>query len=283
MARRVASIGPWCPFLVCGRLASEQQSGRDDRPGAQKALKAMTTVKLAQATITERMDLTHDLWIIKLRPDVPFTFKAGQYCTIGVDGVERPYSIVSAPDEPFIELFVELVPPPDGVLTPLLYEMGPGTTMSLRPRAKGLFTLDEKYRHHLMVATVTGICPYISILRQYLLQGRDDGHQFYVLQGGSYQDELGYQQELEDLAREHDFIHYVPTVSRPQEEWNAGWEGETGRVNTLIEKYVEEFRLDPDDAIIYLCGHPGMIEDGKVRAERLGFPFKEERFWKEDE
>lgn len=243
----------------------------------------MTTAKLAQATITEREELSDDLWTIKIEPDVPFKFKAGQYCTIGVDGIERPYSIVSAPEEPLIELFIELVPAPDGVLTPLLYQLHPGDTMSLRPRAKGLFTLDEGKKNHLMIATVTGVCPYVSILRQYLLQGRRDGHQFYILQGGSFQEELGYRSELEDLSRQYDFIHYVPTVSRPQDQQNSGWDGEIGRVNTLIEKYAEEFGLKAEDSMIYLCGHPGMIEDGKLRAEQIGIPFKEERFWKEDE
>ena len=243
----------------------------------------MATVKLAQATIVERKDLSHDLWIIKIKPDIPFTFKPGQYCTVGVDGVERPYSIVSAPGEPEIELFIELVPLPTGILTPLLYELGAGTTLTLRPRPKGLFTLDEKYKNHLMVATVTGVCPYVSILRQYLLDGRDDGHRFYVLQGASYHDEFAYDQELNQLAQEHDFIKYVPTVSRPKEERNTSWEGQTGRVNTLIEKYVEEFCLSPEDTLVYACGHPGMIEDARVHAGNRKFPFKEERFWKEDD
>ena len=52
---------------------------------------------LPKATITYRRDVTDDLWVIRLRPEVPFTFKPGQYCTIGVEEVERAYSIVSAP------------------------------------------------------------------------------------------------------------------------------------------------------------------------------------------
>ncbi len=235
---------------------------------------------LPAATITRREDITADLWKIWLKPEIPFKFKPGQYCTIGFDDVERAYSIVSSPYEEQIELFIELVPPPFGNLTPLLYELRVGRQVTLRPRAKGVFTLDERYSHHLMVATVTGVAAYISILRSYLHDLRS-GHKFYVLLGASYANELTYDKELQEMARAHpDYITCIPTVSRPREERNLGWEGETGRVNTLLEKYLERFRLDRDDTLVYACGHPGMIEDVKVRAAALDFLVQEERFWK---
>ena len=93
--------------------------------------------EMATAKIVERRDLTEDLWIVKLEPSIPFPFKPGQYCTIGAEGIERPYSIVSAPEEPLLELFVELVPPPDGQLTPVLYKLDIGTELTLRPKPKG--------------------------------------------------------------------------------------------------------------------------------------------------
>ena len=236
---------------------------------------------LPKAVITRREDVTRELWKIWLKPEVEFKFKPGQYCTIGVDGLERPYSIVSSPYEDEIELFIELVPPPDGRLTPLLYERGTGDWLTIRPRAKGVFTLDERYQAHLMMSTVTGVVPYVSILRSYLHDLRS-GHRFYVLEGASYTDELTYDVELQGMAQAHpDSITYVPTVSRPNEERNRGWQGDAGRVNTLLEKYLEKFCLNRDDALIYACGHPGMIEDVKVRAAALDFLVQEERFWKE--
>ena len=93
--------------------------------------------KFTSCKITRREDLTDDLFKIWLKPLEPFSFKPGQYCTIGVDGLERPYSIVSSPDEEEIELFIEVVPPPEGNLTPILHELDIGTELSLRPRAKG--------------------------------------------------------------------------------------------------------------------------------------------------
>ncbi len=238
--------------------------------------------KLATTTITYREDITHDLWKVWIEKPEGFQFKPGQYCTIGVDGIERAYSIVSAPYEDDLELFVELVPPPDGNLTPLLHEMGVGKTVTIRPRAKGIFVLNPSLPNHLFVATVTGVVPYVSIIRQYLHDGMT-GHNFHVLMGASYADEFAYDEELQRLSEEHpEFITFVPTISRPDEEPNANWKGEKGRVNMIVEAYAERAGLTPEDTIVYACGHPGMIEDVKDRMIPRGYKVEEERFWKDD-
>src|SRR3989304_4364163 len=90
--------------------------------------------ELQKAKIAERIFLTNDLIIIKIKPEIPFTFKHGQYCTIGLEGVERPYSIVSSPHEESLELFLELVP--EGELTPKLWQGTSGEVLSIRPSAK---------------------------------------------------------------------------------------------------------------------------------------------------
>ncbi len=74
----------------------------------------------------------------------------------------------------------------------------------------------------------------------------------------------------------------MPTVSRPSEERNDGWRGETGRVNAIVERYADALSLSPEDTLVYACGHPGMIEDVKARMGARGFAVKEERFWKEE-
>ena len=237
--------------------------------------------RLPRAGLVARTDVTKDLIVITLEPEIEFSFKAGQYCTLGIDTVERAYSIASAPHEPHLEIFVELVPPPDGVLTPEIWKLNVGDSMSVRPRAKGIFTMDEKYHQHLMVATVTGIAPFISTLRSYIRRG-GAGHQFYVLQGASYMEEFTYQEELEALAASHpDTVVYVPTVSRPTDVKNAAWTGVKGRVNTLVEEYVDRYGLNSDSTLVYACGHPGMIEDVNERLNPRGFKVKEERYWKQ--
>ncbi len=237
--------------------------------------------RLPRAVLVERRDITPELIVIKLEPQVTFTFKAGQYCTLGIGSVERAYSIVSAPHEPYLEIFVELVPRPDGVLTPLMWKLKVGDSMSIRPRAKGIFTLDEHYVNHLMVATVTGIAPFMSTIRSYI-HSRGKGHRFHLLQGASYQDEYAYDREIMEAARTYsDTITYVPTVSRPGHQRNAGWKGATVRVNAIVEEHVDRYRLDPASSLVYACGHPGMIEDVKERLASRAFKVKEERYWKQ--
>ncbi len=246
------------------------------RPASPRPAPALPT-----ATIVKRRDVTHDLFVIWLEPEVAFTFKPGQYVTIGLQGIERAYSIVSSPHEPLIELFVELVPPPDGNLTPLLWKAKVGDKVTIRPRAKGIFTFEEKYPNHLLVATVTGIAPFMSMVRQYIHQGLGS-HRFYILHGASYQDEFTYKDELEKIAAQNSKnFTYVTTISRPTEERNKGWKGETGRVNLIVERYIEKFGLKPDSTLVYACGHPGMIEDVKERLTPKGFRVKEERYWKQ--
>ena len=55
--------------------------------------------KFTTCKLIKREDLTHDLIKFWLEPEESFNFKPGQYCTIGTGGIERPYSIVSSPDE----------------------------------------------------------------------------------------------------------------------------------------------------------------------------------------
>jgi ferredoxin--NADP+ reductase len=235
--------------------------------------------KVTSATIVRRVDLTPEHFKIWLQPAEPFPFEPGQYCTLGVTNVERPYSIVSAPREPLLELFIELIPPPEGHLTPLLHELGVGATVTLRPRAKGVFLLRPEFRNHVMVSTVTGVAPFVSMLRHWV-DGPADEQRMYVLEGASFVDEFGYDEELAALAARDARVKFVPTCSRPDDPRNTSWRGEVGRVNTIVERHVREWGLAVADTCIYACGHPQMIEDLRARYLGTGFAFEEERFWK---
>lgn len=240
--------------------------------------------KLPRAKIVKREDFTEDLFLVWLETGVPFSFKAGQYITIGAGGLERPYSIASSPHESLIELFIEhILPEHGGHLTPLLWAQNVGDILSMRPRPKGIFTFKPEFRDHVMVGTVTGIAPYVSIIRQYLNDGLE-GHRFFIMEGASYFDEFVYDREFEALEREHpDMVKFIPTVSRPNEEKNNVWPGAKGRVNALVEDYLALWNLQKDETLVSVCGHPGMIEDVKQRLLPKGWHLEEERFWKDDD
>ena len=238
---------------------------------------------LQEVSVIQREDKTDDLAVIWISKPEGYNFKPGQYCTIGYDGVERAYSIASAPHEKYLELFVELIPIEEGgVLTPKLWNLYEGDKVTIRPRAKGIFTLNGEKSKQLLVSTVTGVVPYVSFIRDYIYQG-NSGHHFYILEGASYRDEFVYDKEFYDIAGERpELLTFVPTISRPGQGKNIGWEGEIGRVNNIVQDKIQEFALLPNETMVYACGHPGMIKDVKERLSPKGYDFLEERFWKDD-
>src|SRR6185436_10833467 len=102
------------------------------------------------AELIEKRDVSQNLAIFRFRVAERLSFTAGQYATIGIavdgDVVERPYSIVSSPHEPFLEFFIELVP--GGDITPKLCELKLGSTILVRRRIVGQFILDTSVTHH---------------------------------------------------------------------------------------------------------------------------------------
>jgi ferredoxin--NADP+ reductase len=243
--------------------------------------------KYQNATVTFRHDHAEDLWTIRVRPEQRLAFRPGQYATLGLEEggkvVERAYSICSSPLEDEIEFFFELVP--EGRLTPPLYYRQVGDRLLMRRHAKGLFTLDGKsgHRKHFLVCTVTGVAPYVSMVRtlaREARQGRTPDSHFVVLQAASRSWEFAYREELEALVREFNWLKYIPTISRPWED--PAWHGEVGRIEDVLRKHLDALALEPSHTTAYLCGHPQMIENAKGILRRRGFSkefIREEIYW----
>jgi NAD(P)H-flavin reductase len=204
--------------------------------------------------VLQRKPVSSDLMIVRTERPAGFSFEPGQHAKVTLGDESRDYSIASAPHEPHLEFFVEHRP--GGAFTPRLWELGQDASLQLRGRAKGSFQLDPRTRHQVFVATVTGIAPFVSMLRDAMHRGRRELH-FHVLHGSRHADELGYAEELRSLPRE--LVTYVPAVSQPQDPRNAGWTGATGRLDALVRRYLDEQGLGPDDATLYACGHPDMV------------------------
>jgi len=242
--------------------------------------------KYLQGAVSWRRDLSDDLWLVRVRHDGEIPFRAGQYVTVGLEQnghvLERPYSIVSAPSEPELELFLELVP--EGHLTRRLHPLGTGAPLLLRPKCKGVFLREAPVegQAHLFVCTVTGVAPFVSLLRSLGQRHRDGepGARVALIHGASRSHEFGYLEEMRALEAEMDWFSYIPTVSRPWED--PEWAGETGRVDDVLRKHADALGLEPGEAGVYLCGHPAMIATTRGIMERRGFDreaIREEQFW----
>ncbi len=249
------------------------------------------TGKHCKAVVTSRRDVNSSLWVLRLAPEQKVSFQPGQYVTLGLPGqqrmIERPYSLVSSPREPELEFFLELVQ--DGQLTPNLYTVPVGGLVFMRPSAKGHFLFDRQSgrRNHLMVCTVTGVAPFLSMLRDFSAAEKEGSafpYRIAVLQSGSLALELGYLEELTRYAHEHSWLHYIPSVSRI---WlDSSWKGEVGRAEDVVRKHMDSHGFTSADTTAYMCGNPNMIINVKGILERAGFTkegMREEKYWVEAE
>ena len=245
------------------------------------------------ATLVERLDLTPQLAVFKVRPDEPIAgdpqFIPGQYVTLGMNNeekpelgsVRRPMSIASAPEErDVLEFYIRYVtyPESDNPLTHLLWKANAGDRMFMRAKAVGKFTVadtvgDDDPRYRVCVAAGTGLAPFLCMVRS--LHMRDPGAdlgQYAIMHGASYPADLGYREELEELAGHG--MRYLASISRPQE--TPDWTGDVGRVEDYflpdrLEDTEHKLGLDsgglrPDRALIFICGLQGTI--GRI-IERL--------------
>ena len=121
---------------------------------------------------------------------------------------------------------------------------------------------------------MTGIAPFLRYVRTLYRDWKEERfkgeHELFVIQGASRSWEFGYRTEMERIAKEVPWLTYVPTISRPWEDWSlvieemTHWTGETGRADDLIRKYADQWSLRGTNTTAYLSGHPEMIEHGKA-------------------
>ena len=212
----------------------------------------------------------------------PFSFTPGQYATLGLPGPEgklvlRPMSISSSADDTSeYEFFIRLVH--QGEFTPLLWRLRIGDPINIKG-AKGRFVLQEDGRTCLLVASGTGLAPFMSMIDT--LRARGQTRDLVLLHGVSYEHDLAWRGELEELVASAEFpLRYAATISRPQ--GSPGWQGLTGRVESIIAGQLDEHRLTPENCTIYLCGNPDMISAVEETALARGFPpeqVRKELYW----
>jgi ferredoxin--NADP+ reductase len=240
--------------------------------------------------VTERRAITDELRIVRVRVEGQIAFVPGQYVTVGlpIGGklIERPYSVASDPREPELEFFLEAVP--GGKLSPHLSEVPVGGHVFVRPAPKGRFNLDTQSGHvnHFMVATVTGVAPYVSMVRSLAASRvpRDAVPcRILILHSASVPAELAYRGELSGLAQEQPWLRYIPTISR---SWlDPEWTGERGRAEDVARKYLDASEFAPPSTTAYLCGNPHMIRNMEGILQRAGFPkesIRREIYWPAD-
>ena len=247
------------------------------------------------AVVNQKIEVAPGLIVLRVVPDrwsLP-DFVPGQFTVLGLPGsaprctlsepeenppdpdklIQRAYSIASSSvAKEYLEFYITLVR--SGALTPRLFALEIGDRLWLSSKVSGMFTLAEVPGHVnvVLIATGTGLAPYMSMLRTHLPCER--GRRFAVLHGARHSWDLGYRSELITLQRLCSNFTYLPVISRPQEE-PVAWNGHTGYVQDLWTRGVLDavwgFHPSPSDTHVFLCGNPGMIEEMEARLTREGF------------
>ncbi len=247
------------------------------------------------AVVTHRIEAASGLVIIRVAPDgwkLP-EFKAGQFVVLGLPSgaprvplsdpepqppdpaklIRRAYSIASSPlSDGELEFYVTLVR--SGEFTPRLFALQPGDRLWLSNKPTGMFTLKDVAadRHLVMIATGTGLAPYMSMLRTHLAAPGE--RRFAAIVGARHSWDIAYSAELSTMQRLSPRFSWLPTVSRPAEE-PVPWGGLTGHVQDvwrrglLAERW--GFRPTPENSDVFLCGAPAMIDDVTAMLVAEGF------------
>jgi ferredoxin--NADP+ reductase len=199
-------------------------------------------------------------------------FVAGQFIRVALDidgeRVARPYSLVNKPGDDCLEIYFNIVP--EGPLSSRLAALEVGDNIFVTDKANGFLIVDEvpECRHLWLMATGTGVGPFLSILKtQQVWQRFEKVVLAYSVRDAS---ELSYQQQIsaiEELNAEQ-FL-YVPFVTR---------EKLSGALQQRIPQSIEEgtleqrmgFSINENDSHVMMCGNSAMISSVTECLEKRG-------------
>jgi benzoate/toluate 1,2-dioxygenase reductase component len=201
-----------------------------------------------EARIIGHRELGPGAFELGLSRPAGFEFRAGQHLRLFCQGLERDYSMVSAPGDQTLALCVRTVL--QGTVSRYLASVPVGTKLSFSG-AHGHFTFRPSGRHAVFVATGSGIAPFVSMVRSGV-----EG--FTLLHGARDPQDLHYRDLFAGPA-----VRFIACLSRGQPAPGGEAEFFPGRVTAFIERH-----LAPGAYDFYLCGRKEMIRDITLLVDR---------------
>ncbi|HEY4933638.1 MAG TPA: FAD-binding oxidoreductase [Terriglobales bacterium] len=231
----------------------------------------MTERSILTARLKRNVDLSgvtrHLEFAVEQTPH--FEFQAGQFVSLLADHdgrqITRAYSIASPPrGNNTFDLCLNRVP--DGFFSNWLCGLREGDQVRFHG-PHGYFTLKQPVRDSIFVATGTGIAPIRGMIHWLLADpARHVNHQFTLIFGVRYHQDLYYDDEFRQFERDHPNFHYLPTLSRE----NPGWEGARG----YVQEHVEKLAGGRTDMDAYICGLRDMVTANRGLLKKLGWDRK---------
>jgi ferredoxin--NADP+ reductase len=209
------------------------------------------------------------LFSFRTTRDSALRFRNGHFVMLGlpVEGkpLLRAYSVASANHAEYLEFLSIKVP--DGPLTSRLQHLQPGDELIVGRKPVGSLVVDDLRpgRHLFLLATGTGLAPFMSIIQDPETYERFD--KVVLIHGVRWVSELAYADFIErelpadeflgELVR--DKLVYYPTVTREPFRHQ-------GRLTEVIEsgRLFTDTGLPPLDPALdraMICGSPAMLAD----------------------
>lgn len=212
--------------------------------------------------VTQVEHYTKDLFRIRTTRPASFRFTAGEFVMINLKGTpKRAYSLTSGPYDDYLEFYSIKVP--NGPLTSVLKNIQPGDSIEVAERTTGTLTLAnlELNGNLWMMATGTGIAPYISLLRD--PETYERFHKITVAWTVRVRDEL---------AAYHDFLKSQPILYYPTVTQDAPGAGiYRGRITEHIDAHGFWSDITPGVDRVMICGNMDFNTEMKQRLIKLGF------------
>jgi len=242
---------------------------------------------------------TEKLFSVRVTRSPAFRFTPGQWVRLGIPSgsglpgsvIWRPYSMVNAAHDDQLEFFSILVP--DGAFSTRLAKANLGDTLYVEKQVYGFLTTSRfsDGRHLWMLASGTGVAPFISILQDPdTWQRFDERVLVYSVRESrelAYVDDLAALAESEWVGADRSKLRFVPVVTR---ENGPGVLHE--RLPNLIAngdlETAADLPLSAENSRILVCGNPQMLDDVRdalsnrgLRMDRSANPghFATENYW----
>ncbi|ADV33974.1 ferredoxin--NADP reductase [Candidatus Blochmanniella vafra str. BVAF] len=196
-------------------------------------------------------------------------FIAGQFSKIGLKInnkiIQRAYSYINSPNSPNLEFYISKVI--SGKLTTLLYSLSSEDTILISKESYGQFTINtipisNNYYFLWMIATGTGISPYLSILDSF--DNRlNHFSKIILVHATKYSKNLNYLHKMHTLKKLYKKKLIIQTILSQEQTSHSLY----GRIPILIENNTLEKSIGlylNNKSHIMLCGNPHMILDTKT-------------------
>ena len=208
--------------------------------------------------VVEVQHYTDKLFRIRTERPRSYRFTAGEFVMIGLeDAPSRAYSITSGPYDDYIEFYSIKVQ--DGPLTSKLQHIQVGDTIRVGEKPTGTLILAnlELGGHLVMMASGTGIAPFISLLRE------PETYDLFENITVTWTTRLHAEQDCyRDFLNEMP-VEYISTVTQ-----------EPAELHGRIQKFMEDGTVKIDNPVeqrIMLCGSMAFNNDLKDHFNSLGF------------